>query len=100
MSRPRDPIVGLLVEYRRVERALWTELLRHEHAHGCDQVGSCDLRKMLARLWVDLNEQTAALAFVALGEVPSDYRVARFDTHGWLKEYLPGPWGELTEVRP
>jgi hypothetical protein len=85
-----EPIMQLLIEYRRVKKALWAELQRHTHEHGCDSPG-CELRRALLHVWGTTQTMATALDFVALGELPHGYCIG-YDTEGWLAEYIPGPW--------
>jgi hypothetical protein len=96
----RDPVISLLIEYRRVATSLWLELSRHQAGHGCVHPDDCPLRRTLVDAWCETERMADALDFVALGEVPYSYRFTGIDGRGWLTEYLPGPWRSIGEARP
>jgi hypothetical protein len=100
----REPVSTLLIEHRRVERALWAELERHQREHGCEDVRPhCDLQATLLRAWIATVQMAEALDFVVLGETPFSYRRLGAPDD-WAPEFLPGPWPpyvyELREARP
>jgi hypothetical protein len=89
-----DPAELLRREYRRVDRALYEELLRHRKADGCGIGADCDLYCAIQQAWGAAYDMAQALDWL-LGDWTPEDEVGR-PRAGWVPEFVAGPWPDPT----